>query len=289
MQNVRHYDLMVRNLRSFFQQKGFLEVPASSRLSIMAACEDPTTVTMFEMGEQIWPCSQTGQMWLEMELLKNPSIPGVFCLGPSFRNEKNIITGRHDLIFPMFDFEGKGSFQDLQMLESELLITLGFEAPISKNYEDLCAEYGTTLLKAPQEGNMCKEINSTISLEKHPFRSDPFWNMRYVGDGIFNKIDVIMYGMETIGSAERSCSPDEMLHYFHTISEGGYAKMLFDLFGKERVMRELDAYLALNFFPRFGGGIGLTRLEHAYIQAGLFDEQEPYVPSYTFTSAQPTL
>ena len=289
MQNAYHYDLMVRKLRSFFQKKGFMEVPASSRLSIMAACEDPTTVTMFQMGGQIWPCSQTGQMWLEIELLKNPSIPGVFCLGPSFRDEKDAIAGRHHLVFPIFDFEGQGTFEDLQMIESELLVHLGFAAPTSVAYEDLCGQYGATLLEAPQEARMCKEINTIISLEKHPVRSDPFWNMRYIGDGIFNKIDVIMYGMETIGSAERSNDPDEMLHYFHTVSDGGYAKLFFEHFGKERVMKELNAYLALDFFPRFGGGIGLTRLEHAFMQAGLFDDEHAYMTSNIFGSAQPVL
>jgi hypothetical protein len=39
---------------------------------------------------------------------------------------------------------------------------------------------------------------------------------------------------------------------------------LFELFGKERVEKELDEFLSLNFFPRFGGGIGMTRMARAY-------------------------
>ena len=89
--------------------------------------------------------------------------------------------------------------------------------------------------------------------------------MKHIGDGIFNKIDIILYGQETIGSAERSCDVDEMRNTFYTISEGGYAAKLFELFGKERVEKELEQFLSFEFFPRFGGGIGLTRMARAYI------------------------
>jgi hypothetical protein len=36
------------------------------------------------------------------------------------------------------------------------------------------------------------------------------------------------------------------------------------LFGKDRVEKELEEFLSLDFFPRFGAGIGLTRLARAY-------------------------
>jgi len=72
-----------------------------------------------------------------------------------------------------------------------------------------------------------------------------------------------MHGMETIGSAERSCDRDEMRERFNTISNGGYAQLLFDKFGKERVENELDDFLTLELFPRYGGGIGMTRMVRA--------------------------
>ena len=34
--------------------------------------------------------------------------------------------------------------------------------------------------------------------------------MKHAGDGIYNKVDVIMHGMETIGSAERATDGEEM-------------------------------------------------------------------------------
>jgi aspartyl/asparaginyl-tRNA synthetase len=87
--------------------------------------------------------------------------------------------------------------------------------------------------------------------------------MKYKGDDIYNKVDVIMYGMETIGSAERSCNPEEMREQFHTISDGEYSNLLFNHFGRKRVEDELEEYLAYDMFPRFGGGIGVTRMVRA--------------------------
>ena len=86
---------------------------------------------------------------------------------------------------------------------------------------------------------------------------------------IFNKIDVILYGMETIGSAERSTDVQEMRDYFFNISNGQYAQLLFSSFGKERVIKELDEYLSLPMIPRFGGGIGVTRMARAMACAGI--------------------
>ena len=50
---------------------------------------------------------------------------------------------------------------------------------------------------------------------------------------------------------------------FHEISDGMYADLLYDKFGKDRVDKELDEFLSLDFIPRVGGGIGITRLLHA--------------------------
>jgi hypothetical protein len=55
-----------------------------------------------------------------------------------------------------------------------------------------------------------------------------------------------------------------MRNTFYTIENGGYAKKLFELFGKERVEKELEEFLSNKFFDRFGAGIGMTRLMRAY-------------------------
>lgn len=286
MKNTLEYNEITRKLRTFFQEeKGFIEVPSQARTSILAACEDPKTIACYDLNGTPWPLPQTGQMWLEYELLTNPSWPGVFCISTSYRDEPNIIEGRHQRIFPLFEFESHGSFQSLQKLEKELLLFLGFEAPHSLEYETACTRYGAQTIEADLEARMCKEISNIISLEKFPHRTHPFWNMKHDANGIYNKIDVILYNMETIGSAERSCNIEEMRNDFHTISDGGYARILFDKFGQERVMKELDEYLSLDMFPRFGGGIGVTRLAHAMRQAGLLDIAPVYAGKHVFAQA----
>jgi aspartyl/asparaginyl-tRNA synthetase len=111
---------------------------------------------------------------------------------------------------------------------------------------------------------MWNEIGNVISLQHFPKRTNPFWNMKKNENKTFNKVDVILYGQETIGSAERSCNVEEMREMFYTIENGGYSAKLFELFGKERVEKELEEFLSLEFFKRYGFGIGLTRLTRAY-------------------------
>ena len=265
MRNTKTYNELVQKMRAFFLQKGFIEVPTQSRLSILAACENPHSITTFNYSGEIWPLPQTGQMWLEHELLQNPEWPGCFCISTSYRQEKNPIPGRHELIFPMFEFESKGGMKELLKLESELLEHLGFNQPVEVNYNDVCEEYGgVSILEDEHERKMWKEKGSVVSLQNFPLRTNPFWNMQHNSNGIFNKVDVILYGQETIGSAERSSDVEKMKEMFYTIEDGRYSDKLFELFGKERVEAELETFLQYNFFPRFGGGIGLTRLARAY-------------------------
>lgn len=265
MKNTKIYDELVTKLRTFFKSKGFKEVPTQSRLSILAACENPHSIATFEYNGQIWPLPQTGQMWLEYELLKNPEWNGVYCISTSYRQEKNPIEGRHELIFPMFEFESKGGLKELIRLESELLEFLGFKKPVEVNYDDVCEEYGgVPILENEHETRMWNEKGSVISLQNFPVRTNPFWNMKDGEGDKFNKVDVILYGQETIGSAERSCDVEKMKEMFYTIEDGKYCSKLFELFGKERVESELEEFLSHKFFRRFGGGIGMTRLARAY-------------------------
>ena len=93
-----------------------------------------------------------------------------------------------------------------------------------------------------------------------PEWTSPFWNMARNEDGTSKKIDVILNGMETIGSAERSTDKEQMRDTFYTISDGQYAQLIIDLFGRSRVEAELEKFLSFDFFPRSGGGIGMTRI-----------------------------
>ncbi len=271
VEDTNAYSEVVNRLRSFFIKKGFLEVHTQDRLSILAACEDPTTVATFNYAGEVWPLPQTGQMWLEYELLTKPDVPGVFCVSTSYRNEQNPIPGRHKIIFPMFEFESKGSIEELRELERELVEHLGFKSEhgvVHKTYDEMASKYDTDDLSYLDEHKMEQDFGRVVFLEHFPVRTSPFWNMRKNGDHA-HKIDVIIAGNETIGSAERSTNPAEMREQFQTISDGKYAGLLYDLFGKERVERELEEFLSFDFFPRFGGGIGITRLIDGMKKYGL--------------------
>ena len=284
---ISPYDFteVTRQLRSFFDERGFQEVHTQNRLSILAACEDPTTVATYDYSGQIWPLPQTGQMWLEYELLTKPELEGCYCVSTSYRQEQNPTEGRHELIFPMFEFEAPGDFNDLLQMENDLCKFLGFtcdhgRAPYNDlefpggMYDGVRAKYCVDELEAKQEEELYQEYGDVFFLTRFPESTSPFWNMKIdgksaSGENLANKCDVIMGGMETIGSAERATDVEEMRNQFYTISEGGYANLLFDLFGKERVEAELDEFLSHNFIPRYGGGIGVTRMISAMKRANL--------------------
>ena len=250
-------------LRSFFLDKGFLEVHTQNRLSILAACEDPFNVATYQYAGNTWPLPQTGQMWLEHELLSSPDSKGFFCVSTSYRQEPNAIPGRHDIIFPMFEFEMPGNVDDLKALEYELCEYLGFGNITEKTYAEWQQHFGLsadTEMEAQHELAMEKEFGQTL-ITNFPELTSPFWNMARNDDGnTAKKMDVILGGMETIGSAERSCDVDMMRDTFHSIVDGEYAELLFKLFGKERVQAELEKFLEFDFFQRVGGGIGVTRM-----------------------------
>jgi len=270
VEDIRAFSTVANKMRSFCLEKGFVEVNTQDRLSILAACEDPTTVATYNYMGEVWPLPQTGQMWLEYELLKNPDLPGVFCVSTSYRNEPNPVPGRHKLIFPMFEFELKGSVEELKKFEAEMLNYLGFSGDyVYKAYDELKGFYKTEELSHDDENKMQQDFGPVVFCTDFPTYTSPFWNMKKKGDTHAHKIDVIMHGHETIGSAERSSNIDEMRESFYSISDGKYAEKLFELFGKERVESELNDFLALEFFPRVGGGIGMTRMINAFEKEGL--------------------
>ena len=98
------FNKVISKLREFFLAKNFIEVHTQNRLSILAACEDPFNVQTFQYTGKVWPLVQTGQMWLEYEILSKPDVAGYFCVTTSYRMEPNPVPGRHDVIFPMFEF-----------------------------------------------------------------------------------------------------------------------------------------------------------------------------------------
>ena len=270
--NSCEFSKAVEKLRGFFSSKGFVEVHTQNRLSILAACEDPFTVSTFQYTGNTWPLPQTGQMWLEYELLNDPTPPGYFCVSTSYRNEPNPVEGRHNLIFPMFEFEMKGDMEALIELEQELLVYLGYDASkfVRGSYSAVASDYGVNELEHEHETALYNEKTPTYFLTDFPEYTSPFWNMKRnpTGDSA-KKVDVIMSGQETIGSAERETDRTVMLNRFKTIMNGAYKDKMYELFGEQRTMNEMKDFLNFDFFPRSGGGIGMTRLIRSMKMEGL--------------------
>lgn len=266
------FDKIVKKLRGFFTPLDFKETFPQTRTSIMAACEDPKTISKYNFSGIDWPMIQTNQMWLEYDLLKEPDLDGIFCLTTSFRDEPNPIEGRHNKIFPMFEAEHTGDFNHLLLTLSNLCVHLGFvrykEDIKFFKYDDLCEKYGVDILEAEHETMIWKEYGDVVGITHFPERTSPFWNMKKLGlnergEHVYAKCDFIICGQETIGSAERETDVDTMRNSFYTISNGEYSEILFDKFSEERVESELEDYLNLNFISRWGFGMGVTRLHRA--------------------------
>ncbi len=257
------YSTTTSLIRSFFENRGLTQIDTNSKLSILAACEDPTTIVPFIYSGEVWPLPQTGQMHLEDALLNEPDSPGFFCMSTSYRQEPKPIKGRHEPIFPMAEFEIPGDIDTLEKFERDLMDHLGFGGSYPSDvYANIAEEYHVKEITAVEERLIEADYGDVFFLKYFPNHTSPFWNMKNDGTHA-SKIDVIIKGVETIGSAERSCDPDEMYRLFHEISDGLYVDTLFAKFTEDRVIAELLPFLEHNFFPRCGGGIGITRMMKA--------------------------
>lgn len=281
----RIFNQVSSRLRNFFrEEKGFIEVHPQSQLDILTACEDPNNIRSFVMNGSVWPLRQTGQMVLEHEMLNDPDVPGYFCVSTSYRDEPNPRPGRHDRIFPMFEYEMHGGLHSMMELQKDLLEYLGFgdrNTFPEGDYDDIVdmlEKRHPYDINADDEAYLHQRFGEVFFLKNFPNYTSPFWNMeRYDPSNPkypdhAKKVDVIIAGQETIGSAERSCDPEEMRNRFYSISDGGYARKIFSEFSRERVERELEEFLAMNFFQRSGGGIGMTRMARAMIANRLVEE-----------------
>jgi len=267
------FSKVITKLRGFFMQKGFVETFPQSRLSILAACEDPKTVRSFEFDNTTYPLPQTGQMWLERDLMVNSEeVDGVFCLTASYRDEPNPIENRHLKSFPMFEAEHKGDFENLIQTISECCVYLDLVEKVQDipifTYDELCTHYDTETLENEHEELMWKEYGDVVAITYFPERTSPFFNMKKDGvnkdwERLSKKVDFIVCGQETFGCAERECDPDIMRKSFHSISDGQYSQLLFDKFGEERVEQELEDFLELPMIERWGFGMGISRLIRA--------------------------
>ena len=263
--NAYWYHKTVSRLREFFVGRGFLEIHPHPRQSFLAVADDVSTIMTYSDGEQSYLLPQTAYMWTEFELLKNPDLKGVFCCSTSYRQHQNPIPGRHENVFPMFDFEMQGGLDSIIKLEKELLAHFGFDKNefVDVNYQDALDDYGVYEVDSATEMRMGNDKSNSIFLKYKPESVLPYWGVKRENKDVARTADLLLFGMGTIGSSERSCDVDRMRTRFYEIDGGSYAKTLFNTFGQERVERELGEYLSLEMFPRSVASIGISRFVRA--------------------------
>ena len=301
----KDYAYVLKCLTPVFEQKHkCVKSFPQNRLSIMAACEDPKTVVPFAFPDPtrnkvdqtledfhdsfaIWPLPQTQQMWLENLILSHPATPGFWSEGCSYRAEPcPDFEGRRHQIFPMIEVEKECSpaaesepdLQEMINFQYDMLVALGFRRHrigVVK-YEHAARRFNVIHIGDREEAALAAAYDLDVVMLTHfPKYTNPFWNMDVSShrDNTYKKIDVVIL-RETIGSAVRSCDVAEMRNQFYAIEQGKYAELLFDMFGEHRVKSELDEYLSMAFRPRFGMGIGVTRMIEAMYHHGLMPHHE---------------
>ena len=278
---------VVNAVRDFFlKKKNYTEIFAQKETNILSACENPHSSRSFVWRGEEWSLPQTSQTYNEMTLQKYPELFGVFSSSTSYRDERpeDYIEGRHAKtgIFDACEYELLGGIDELAEIHTELMAHLGFRTPDGSSnfprldYLEMCDKYNTPSLENEHEAMMEVEYGPVVLLCNFPKFTHPFFSMQRFdedkGDRTrYKKIDVIVGGMEVIGSSERSCDVEQMREDFMTLENGNFSKVLFDRFGEERVLKELDEFLSVQRFKTSGGGVGVMRLIKAIQKYNLAD------------------
>ena len=281
----KRFTLLTRRLRSFFEKKGFLEVHTQDRLSLLTTCDEPSTISLHSCQGQAWPLPQTGQIWLERELLGRPGgAPGYFSISTSYRNAYDPVPGCDDQVFPVFEFEFRGGFEALVALEKELLAFLGFgakERHAEVDYVRAALDSGQTRLDHVREALLGEEHGTVVLLKDFPVSATTLWNvalgprscfrgaLRPKAVPVAKKADVLLWGIKVIEGAQRADCPRKARKQFYALGARGHSRALFSHFTRARVQRELEEFLSLSFFERSGGTVRLARLADAMIKSGL--------------------
>lgn len=198
--------------------------------------------------------------------------PATFASVPVSGTNQTPLTGRHDTIFPMFEFECHGGTNALIQIEKDLLERLGISGTLGfsgnypeKTYDHVAQKYNVDRLEHEHGDAMDDDYGHVLFLKRFPNTTLAFWNVKqcHKDTNTAHQVDVILHGVKTMGSAALSCDAEEMRRRFYNISDGKYAKILFSQFAKKRVKKEFEDLLALSFFERCGGAISVTRMIRA--------------------------
>ena len=66
MINPRKFSRCVNSMRQFFLERNYVEVHTQNMRSILAACEDPTTISTYQYAGNVWPLPRQDKCGLKM-------------------------------------------------------------------------------------------------------------------------------------------------------------------------------------------------------------------------------
>lgn len=256
---TQNFHAATEKTRAFFSSKGLIEQEASS-LCPKTKGKDQKLI----------------QMHLEIELLKNPKQVGFFCLVNNPDDKKKAANTPAE---PTFLFEQRGTIQDLKKLSLEFLEYLGFKAPYTANYDELCAQYGSDPLESHHIKKMYQEISESILVQEFPIRCQSNWNAHYSDRKLLEQVAALLYGAEVFNAAVRSSDHTYLIASFKKFLNQPLGKSLTKKFGTVFLKKLFDDYLTYDLCDRFGGAIQLKHLQSALQQGKLL------VPEISFYGA----
>ncbi len=107
-------------------------------------------------------------------------------MSTSYRNEPNPLPGRHERIFPLFEFEMQGDINALVKMEKDLLMHMGFgqfygnkaENIPEGTHQEICDKYKCKEINAVEELRIEEDFGPAYLLKEFPLYTSPFWNMK---------------------------------------------------------------------------------------------------------------
>jgi len=269
----RQYHYVMNCVKFFCLERGFFECYVENEISIFSSWDDPFKIKTFKYNNNVVPFTQSNQIHLEYEMLKNPNRPGYFCITNIYDNSENSLSS-----YPIIEFILKGNMTALEIFEKELLMYLDYDKKFNCNEKDYSyiskkLNRNVSELSNDVKLKIYEKFGPVFLLKNYPEYVNMHWTTKKdLNYNTYNKIVVLLSGIEVIESYEKNTDKNEMLTNFKTLENGLYSKKLFESFGEKQVKEELDNYLTNNFFIRSVGKIYIDRLITSMLKEGLIPE-----------------
>ena len=238
------YQQTVNKLRAFFATRNYKEIDPHQYATTLLESH-----TAHYAPGKPGTVSQAHELSLEKALLQSPELlPGVFCLTDQsceFAARKDTNTAQTI---------GQALCQWLQLGDRSV--------HKESDYRFIADYYKTKFLSPAHEQAIWQDFSPIFTITDKPCVLNTCFTT-LTQEAHAKTTDTVLFGMSSVTSARRSCDPEDMREAFYTVSNGEYAKSLFELFGESRVMGGLEKFLVHNFFPRYGGSIGIPQLMQA--------------------------